>query len=299
MNNQIILDALEFQLANKKEELDLHETTTAQPEFKAMTQEVLESLREHVSNLIPGITLDTNRIEIMRSAGPNFGWSSLTVSLENDWRSVYPNKDVNYSAKMNWYGSSASLKDENILNDVQVFGAVASKLAWIEYEFLNNWKPRLVEIGKISRNLEEEIRQINSSIYSTRYQVRQQGIESYKKQGFSCTLIPSLSIQRNWEEKEEIIYELIGNIPNIQLSTGRGKWDYLYAKSFKVIKTNKYKTTLEVTQSDDRVVERTVSAKSFDQFIDSVYDWQTNHAKVHNDKMTQRYKDQYETVKSI
>lgn len=290
MNNQIILDALEFQLVSKKEELELHETSVVEPAFTAITQEVLQSLRENVSPLIPNIMLDRNRIEIMKNDKPNSGWSALTVSLENDWRS----EDRNFFAKMNWYGSSATSKDENILNDVQVFGAVASKLAWIEYEFLNNWKPRLIEIGKISFNLEEEIRKINSSIYSTQYQIKQQGIESYKTEGFSCAITPTLNIERDYEA-QGIIYLLKENIPNIKLSTGRSKWDYVYARSFKVIKTNKYKTTLEVTQSDDRVIERIISARSFDQFIDEVYDWQTNKAKVHNDKMTQRYNSQYAT----
>ena len=65
MNNQIILSALESQLAIKKAERDSYETSTSEPAFKAMTQEVLESLRNNVSALIPSIMLDENRVEIM------------------------------------------------------------------------------------------------------------------------------------------------------------------------------------------------------------------------------------------
>jgi len=284
MNNEIILSALQSQLATKKQELELHETSTSEPAFKDLTQEVLDSLRENVSTLIPSITLTSDRIEVMKTSQR---WSSITIYLENDWRSDFPSEKRTQRAKMNWYGSSATTKEENVLIDVQIFGAVASKLAWIEYEFINNWRPKLIEIGKISSDLQEEIRKIYSSIYSTQYQIRQQGIGSYKQVGFSCTIIPTLNIQRDWNA-EGHPDELKETVTSIQLSIGRSKWEYVYVNAFKVLKTNKQKTTLEVTIGD-RIIEYTVTAKSFDSFIESVYDWQTKNAKIHNDKITERF----------
>jgi len=289
MNNQIILSALESQLAIKKAERDSYETSTSEPAFKATTQEVLESLRNNVSALIPSIMLDENRVEIMKCSNPN-SWSALTVSLQNDWRS----EDRKLYAKMNWYGSSATLQEENILNDVQIFGAVAAKLAWIEYEFLNNWRPKLLEINKPIQEMQSEIRKIDSSIHDIKYKIRQEGIDTYKTEGFSCTITPALNIEMDWEA-EERPYILKENTPSIKLSTGRSKWDYVYAKAFKVIKTNKYKTTLEVTLSDDKVVEHTVTARSFNDFIDEVYNWQTERSKEHNDKMTEKFNTRYAT----
>ena len=289
MNNQIILSALESQLAIKKAERDSYETSTSEPAFKATTQEVLESLRNNVSALIPSIMLDENRVEIMKCSNPN-SWSALTVSLQNDWRS----EDRKLYAKMNWYGSSATLQEENILNDVQIFGAVAAKLAWIEYEFLNNWRPKLLEINKPIQEMQSEIRKIDSSIHDIKYKIRQEGIDTYKTEGFSCTITPALNIEMDWEA-EARPYILKSSIPSIKLSTGRSKWDYVYAKAFKVIKTNKYKTTLEVTLGDDKIVEHTVTARSFNDFIDEVYNWQTERSKEHNDKMTERFNTRYAT----
>ena len=289
MNNQIILSALESQLAIKKAERDSYETSTSEPAFKAMTQEVLESLRNNVSALIPSIMLDENSVEIMKCSNPN-SWSALTVSLQNDWRS----EDRKLYAKMNWYGSSATLQEENILNDVQIFGAVAAKLAWIEYEFLNNWRPKLLEINKPIQEMQSEIRKIDSSIHDIKYKIRQEGIDTYKTEGFSCTITPALNIEMDWEA-EARPYILKSSIPSIKLSTGRSKWDYVYAKAFKVIKTNKYKTTLEVTLGDDKIVEHTVTARSFNDFIDEVYNWQTERSKEHNDKMTERFNTRYAT----
>ena len=289
MNNQIILSALESQLVIKKAERDSYETSTSEPAFKATTQEVLESLRNNVSALIPSIMLDESRIEIMKCSNSN-SWSALTISLQNDWRS----EDRKLYTKMNWYGSSATTQEENILNDVQVFGAVAAKLAWIEYEFLNNWRPKLLEINKPIQEMQSEIRKIDSSIHDIKYKIRQEGIDTYKTEGFSCTITPALNIEMDWEA-EARPYILKSSIPSIKLSTGRSKWDYVYAKAFKVIKTNKYKTTLEVTLGNDSVVEHTVTARSFNDFIDEVYNWQTERSKEHNDKMTERFNTRYAT----
>lgn len=289
MNNEIILSALESQLVNKRAELETYETSTSEPEFKAMTQEVLETLRVDVSPLIPSIMLDASRIEIMKCSNPN-SWSALTISLQNDWRS----DDRKLYAKMNWYGSSATTQEDNILNDVQIFGAVASKLSWIEYIFLNNWRPRLLEISKPVEEMRSEIRKIDSSIRDIKWKIRQEGIDRYKTEGFSCTITPTLNIEMDWEQ-EPRPYILKSSIPNIKLSIGRSKWDYVCAKSFKVIKTNKYKTTLEVTLENGSIKEHTVTAKSFNDFIDEVYNWQTERSKEHNDKMTEKFNTRYAT----
>lgn len=295
MNNEIILSALQSQLVTKKLDRESYETLISEPAFKVMTQEVLDVLRNNVSSLIPSIMLDESRIEIMKCSNPN-GWSALTISLQNDWRS----EDRKSYTKMNWYGSSATTQEENILNDVQIFGAVAAKLAWIEYEFLNTWRPRLIVINKPVQEMSTEIRKIESSIRDIEYKIRQAGIYSYKTEGFSCTITPTLSIEMDWEAdkidpSKGRPYILKSSSPSIKLSIGRSKWDYVYAKAFKIIKTNKYKTTLEVTLDQGQIKEYTVTARSFNDFIDEVYNWQTDRSKEHNDKMTERFNTQYAT----
>jgi hypothetical protein len=298
MNNQVILSALQSQLATKKDELHSYETTTSEPAFKAISDEVLTSLRENVSTLIPKITLSDSRIEIMKSSQPNSGWSAMTIYLENNWSRFNSETTIQQFAKINWYGSSATIEDQNSLNDLQVFGAVASKLSWIEYEFINNWRPRLMEINKPCDDMRSEIYSVERSIRDIEHKITQEGISKYKEVGFSCTIIPTLNIEVDWDD-ENRPYILKGTIANIKLSIGRSRWDYVYAKSFKILKTNKYKTTLEVTLGDNRIVEYTVSAKSFDNFIEQVYNWQTNFADKHNDKMTEKFNNNYASKKAV
>ena len=297
MNNQVILSALQSQLATKKDELYAYETSTSEPAFKALSEEVFGSLKESVSSLIPKITLSDSRIEIMKSSQPNSGWSAMTIYLDSNWtRSDSENKKQ--FAKINWYGSSATIEDQNSLNDLQIFGAVAAKLAWIEYEFINNWRPRLIEINKPCDLMRADIYQIEYNIRDIERKITQEGISKYKQVGFSCTIIPTLNIEVDWDD-ENRPYILKETIANIKLSIGRSRWDYVYAKSFKILKTNKYKTTLEVTLGDNRIVEYTVSAKSFDNFIEQVYNWQTDFAKKHNDKTTEKFNNNYATKKAV
>ena len=298
MNNQVILSALQSQLATKKDELYAYETTTSEPAFKAISDEVLTSLRENVSALIPKITLSDSRIEIMKSSQPNSGWSAMTIYLDNNWSRSNSETIIQQFAKINWYGSSATTEDQNTLNDLQVFGAVAAKLSWIEYYFVNNWRPRLIEINKPCDDMRAEIYHIEYNIRDIESKITQEGISKYKQVGFCCTIIPTLNIEVDWDD-ENRPYILKGTIANIKLSIGRSRWDYVYAKSFKILKTNKYKTTLEVTLGDNRIVEYTVSAKSFDNFIEQVYNWQTDLAKKHNDKTTEKFNNNYASKKVV
>jgi hypothetical protein len=297
MNNQVILSTLQSQLATKKDELHSYETSTSEPAFKELSEEVFVSLRENVTTLIPKISLSDSRIEIIKSAQPNSGWSAMTIYLDSNW-SRSNSETIQQFAKINWYGSSATTEDQNILNYLQIFGSVAAKLSWIEYEFINNWRPKLIEIKKPCDDMRSDIYSIERSIRDIEHKITQEGTAKYKQVGFSCTIIPTLNIEVNWDD-ENRPYILKGTIANIKLSIGRSRWDYVYAKSFKILKTNKYKTTLEVTLGDNRIVEYTVSAKSFDNFIEQVYNWQTDLAKKHNDKTTEKFNNNYASKKVV
>ena len=295
MDNQIILTALQTQLATKKEERDAYETSTSEPAFKALSDEVLASLRENVSPLIPKITLSDSRIEIMKCSGPNSSWSSMTISLEQNWRASASYTKEQF-VKINWYASSATREHENVLNDLQIFGAVAAKLAWIEYEFINNWRPRLIEINKPCDLMRADIYQIEYNIRTIEQKIIQEGISKYKEVGFSCQINKPLGIETD--------YDTEGNPPRLKehdaylkLSTGRSKWDYIFPQSFKVLKTNKYKTTLEITFDNTKTKEFTVSAKSFDSFIADVYRWQTGQSETHNKSITEKFKERLERHK--
>lgn len=286
MNKQIILSALQAQLDTKKAEVSKYEETVYDPAKKSMQAEVLAWLRENVSQLISNIDLSADRIEFMKASQPSSSWGAATVYLESDWRS----KTREFYCKLNWYGSSATLQDENTLMDVQVFGALAANLGLIEYQLKTVWRPVLLDMKKPVETLYTEINQIDRSIRETKDQIRNEEINTYKQPGFFCSLNKVLRIDYSHPDNS---YNLVEHAYEISLSTGRGKWDYERVSAFKILSTNKYKTTLAVTGPNNTITEVTVSNKSFETFIANVYNWQTTESEVSNTGMTERYNRSY------
>lgn len=291
MNKQITLTALETLLATKTAECEAYFETVYNPAIKSKTTEIFSWLRDNVSNLIPKIEASSNRIEIMKSTSPH-GWSACTIYLNQHFRS-----DEQY-CKMNWYGSSADTTEQSILNDVQIFGAVAANLSKIEHEFINNWKPSFMTIEDGTRQLNTEIYGIKDAIAQLKSEIRQEDLDRYKKEGFSLTLDKYLDVDRNWDiENSE--YELIEKDARIKLQIGRSNHDYVQVSGFKILKTNKYKTTLEVSVTNYRSTDPThvrtyeVTSAKFDQFIQEVYDWQNGGSKETNDRAKARFERNY------
>jgi hypothetical protein len=202
---------------------------------------------------------------------------------------------------MNWYGSSANVSDQNALNDLQIFGAIAANLSKIEHEFINDWKPSFDAIQDGSKQLNTEIYGIQNTISQLKSEIRQEDLNRYKKEGFSLTIDKYLDIDRVWG-KENIEYELVEKDARIKLQTGRSNHDYVYVSDFKIIKTNKYKTTLEVVNtkfnSADKVKVHTyeVTSAKFNQFIQEVYEWQNGGNKKNNESVTTRFEKNYKTA---
>jgi hypothetical protein len=294
MDKQITLTALETLLATKKAEQEAHFETVYNPAIKSKSTEIFSWFRDNVSNLIPKIEASSNRVEIMKSASPH-GWTACTIYLESEWRS-----EKSY-CRMNFYGSSANVSDQNILNDVQVFGAIAANLSKIEHEFINDWKPSFSAIEDGCKQLNSELYGIQDTINKLKSDIRKDGLDIYKKEGFSLSIDKYLDIDREWE-KENIEYQLVEKDARIKLQTGRSNHDYVYVSTFKIIKTNKYKTTLEVVHtqynSADKVKVRTyeVTSAKFDQFIQEVYEWQNGGSKKTNENTTIRFEKNYKTA---
>ena len=291
MNKQITLTALETLLATKTAESEAYYETVYNPAIQSKNTEIFSWLRDNVSNLIPKIEASSNRIEIMKSASPH-SWTACTIYLEREWRS-----EESY-CKMNWYGSSANVSDQNTLNDLQIFGAIAANLSKIEHEFINDWKPGFMAIEDGTKQLNTEIYGIKNTISQLKSEIKQEDLDRYKKEGFSLTLDKCLDITRNYEV-ENSDYELIEKDARAKLQTGRSNHDYVNVSAFKVLKTNKYKTTLEIVQtnyySTDPVMVRTyeVTSAKFDQFIQEVYDWQNGGSKLNTERVTTRFERNY------
>jgi hypothetical protein len=287
MSNKIILSALNAQLLEKQKNVSDYREQEYSPKNEALRSDILKWFRDNVSQKIPNITASEHSIEISRSNTPNSSWGGCTLSLDMDYRTRNP-----ISVKMNWYGSSARLEDENTLIDVEIFGAIASKLGIISHEFINNWYVASKNISAKLEELEYEIYEINKSIRQIESDIRAEGLDSYKKEGFELTLDKNTTCERNWDS-EDRAYEIKESNRTTKLSTGRSNYDYVWVTSFKILKINKYKVSVEVIQDKGESTEKIrvceVSAKKFNDFIEDVYDWQNGGSQRSAVEAAKRY----------
>lgn len=295
MSNQIVLNALQTQLLEKRNNKEKYRKEVYDPKEESIRQDILNWFRTNVSSKIANLNASNYCIEIARSESPNNRWSSCTIYLEHDYR------DFNRkSIKMNWYGSSARLQDENTLLDVEIFGAIASKLSIISHEYTNNWYPLFQELNDPLETMETEIHGIERSLRQVESDMRILAIDTYKQPGFQCTINKKTRCERNWDT-EERTYEIKEHDHFVRLSTGRSNYDAVWVSVFKVIKSNNYKVWVEVTQDSGtpnprpRVYE--VSVKKFQAFIEEVYDWQNGGSQKEAEKAKESY-DRYTKVEA-
>jgi hypothetical protein len=287
MNKQIILSALEAQLKTKQSEMEVYENDVVKPAYQEQSDKIFRWFLENVSSLIPQVSATSDRIEIMK-CGDNRRWSACTIQLTTDWRSESRSK----YAEFNWYSSRANGKETDLLADVQIFGAVASKFHEIENMMISEWHPAFVEIYKDFNKMEMECNNMNSMIYTTKQEIINESKNQYRKAGFSCELNAKKDIHTNWDTNE---VTLIDKKHEIKLQIGRNRFDYVYVSAFKVKEINKYKCILEVSNENNRLSNKefTITAKRYDEFINEVFNWQNGGSESDSKYTTDRFNRRY------
>jgi len=289
MNKQVILSALEAQLKTKQSEIEVYENDIVKPAYEAQNASILAWFQENVSNLIQKISATRDRIEIMKFE-EHARWNSCTISLMTDYRSESRSKYAEFS----WYSSRATAKDGFVLADVQIFGAVAAKFQEIENLFIYEWGPAFTEIYNELNKMERECSDLSTTISNTKSEIASEAKNQYKKAGFFCKLNTKKYIHTNWDTNDVTLQDIDHQI---KLQIGRSNYDYVYASAFKVKEINKYKCTLQISNSHGVLdKEFTVTIKRFNQFIDDVFNWQNggseSDSKYTIDRFNRRYAKQ-------
>jgi hypothetical protein len=284
MNNKTILSALHAQVETKTAQYNKIVDEQQMPELNAKRDEVLAWLRENVSSLIPSITLEVDRLEINKTGRSN-SWSACTVYINTDWRTEEKH------ARFNWYSSSATLEEENVLNDIQIFGQMAAHLAKIEWMMINEWTPALRYINDSANVLQRELDELKRSIRDIETKVADEEKLAYSKVGFELQF-KKYKGARYLEPKDGVAVdgmELVDYSNMIQLKTGRGRWDYVNVYGYKVLGFAKGKYTVEYKQESDKKYQVVITEKNMKAFINDVYYWES----VGCDKATEKQVEKY------
>ncbi len=273
MNNKTILSALHAQVETKTAEYNKIVDEQQTPDLRAKRDEVLAWLRENVSSLIPSITLEVDRLEINKTGRSTYSWSAATIYINTDWRTQEKH------AKLNWYSSSATLEDENELNDVQVFGQLAAHLAKIEWMMINEWGPALRYINDSANVLKKELGELKRSIRDIETKVADEEKLAYSRIGFELQF-KKFKGTKYREPKDGVNEEgmdLVDYSKMIELKTGRGRWDYVRVYGYKVLgcARGKYIIQYNLDENNEKKHQIIITEKNMKAFIEDVYQWES------------------------
>jgi hypothetical protein len=281
---QTTLSALEAKLLTQKQATIDYETNVFDVQMSQLTEKISKWLKENV-DVHNQISFTCHCLKVMCENGHN---NTIDVYYRTSWREDV-NNTVEGKTKLSWYGSSCDIEDTVRLGYLITLGKIAGSLREIQKQ-QHEWYKEARSYEKAKSEYYEEIRNIEYAIQNTKQSIKKDDIESYKKVGFKCELKPYVKVKRDYDQAG-YPYVLSKFNKSIEFYFGYGKWDYVYVKSFEIVKQlNRGKLLFKCIQSDDRVIDVEATPKFFNEFIEKVYDWQTREADENKERETKRFK---------
>ena len=290
MNKQIILDALASQFATKQNEFEQYETTVYNPALTGLNKSISDWFSS-VLNVSPysakytGDTLEIVPVEDGR-------WpSAINIRKQYSYRDDEDNYyDIDYRS------SHTKINTTNMYY-LTILGKVAQHIALIIDNIENEWKPAYKTIYQPYWELNGELYKLEQEINRIKQEIHQNNREGYKTVGFQHAISPQLVCEI--VDYSTSNYELVSKPKYFNLTTGRGRWDYLGVVEYRVVGLGKYnKVQLMVKDHPDRDwMNVEVKQDYFDEFIADVYQWETNGKQSSDESQTKRFERYSEGAK--
>ena len=290
MNKQIILDALASQFATKQNELSQYEAAVYDPAINNLNNEVREWFKTALDIIVHNITYSNGEgIEITPF---DERWANK-ISIRKKY-SYY--RDENLNPYEIYYSQSHNTVDHNNMFYLTVLGKVASNIELVIDKIDNSWIEAYRNIARPYNDLNNELYKLEQEVNRVKQEIHENNREGYKAVGFEH----SVSSQLVCEITDYSIgnYELNTHPKRINLTTGRGKWDYIDVSAYRVIGQGKYnKVSLLVkTQYHHDWTGIEVKQDYFNDFVADVYHWETTGKEISDETQTKRF-NRYEGAK--
>jgi len=223
---------------------------------------------------------------------------------ENDiWRhnaiTIYHYAKYNEAAKakLSFYSKEVEYNDTKTIAYLKTLGMVATLLNQINF-MMPVWKAEYQQYAeKRYVTFEQPISQTEFAIRKTEQQISEEGIAKYSKAGFTHTISSRMICERHYNipYDQEGAYTLETNPQYFDLQNGRGKYDYVRVYAFEVVgevKYGKVEMNIKTTAVEDGSFSSIVVTKArFDDFIATVYYWESKQRDQDNAKQIERYND--------
>jgi hypothetical protein len=169
--------------------------------------------------------------------------------------------------------------------------AIASTFPAICDQYKAKWMPAHAKLTNAKSELCNEIYKLEREIRSCESEIAELEKEKYNQAGFECVLA-DWTDYNSTSVDNEYVYVKKTSAHKIKAHYGRGRWDYYYINSFKVIsfpKAKHSKVVLEYKQSaDQKVMTAELSKQRYAEFINDVYSWQSSGAATREENVDER-----------
>lgn len=292
MNNQVMLEALEAQLSVKQSQVDKYREEVYSPQLQELKKNTVDRLNSTLCPdryLIKAVDIHSESLAISTNERDRYG---STIRFETrGWN------DENRTYRFVWYSGEATTEEGGGDRDYGILvGRISEKFDEMLILVKDNVLPTY-------RKLEKDLDAVNSSVNELERSIRQlkQNIEleakkEYYKPGFHLKLKEYKTL--DWVDIADGSDErmLVSQPGVIKMVVGRSKYDNEWVREFKVIKKKGYKYELEVvtnyTDGKTKTVE--VTEMRMEEFVDSVYHWETIEA----DKKTKRAEERFAEIEA-
>jgi hypothetical protein len=291
---QTTLTALQSQLQSQKEASKYY--------YDNVFSKEVATLEKSIAEWFYKFTGETYTIKL-ESGGETLQIFSSEEEVKDTWRHNaitiyhYARYGEEAKAKLSFYSKEVEYNDTKTIAYLKTLGMVATLLNQINF-MMPVWKAEYQQYAqKRYATFEQPISQTEFAIRKTEKEIAEQGIAEYSKAGFQHTISSRMICERHYNipYDQEGAYTLETNPQYFDLQNGRGKYDYVRVYAFEVVgevKYGKVEMNIKTTAVEDGSFSPIVVTKArFDDFIATVYYWESKQRDQDNAKQIERYND--------
>jgi hypothetical protein len=289
---QTTLTALQSQLQSQKEASKYYYDNVFSKEVATLETSIAEWFYQ--------FTGETYIIKL-ESGGETLQIYSSEADVKDMWRHNaitvyhYARYGEEAKAKLSFYSKEVEYNDTETIAYLKTLGMVATLLNQINF-MMPVWKAEYQQYAqKRYATFEQPISHTEFAIRKTEKEIAEQGIAEYSKAGFQHTISTRTVCERQYNipYDQEGAYTLEVKPQYFDLQTGRGRYDHVRVYAFEVVgevKYGKVEMNIKTTAVEDGSFSPIVVTKArFDDFIATVYHWETVQRKKDTADQTERF----------
>ena len=286
------LTALQSQLQSQKEASKYYYDNVFSKEVATLETSIAEWFYQ--------FTGETYIIKL-ESGGETLQIYSSEADVKDMWRHNaitvyhYARYGEEAKAKLSFYSKEVEYNDTETIAYLKTLGMVATLLNQINF-MMPVWKAEYQQYAqKRYATFEQPISHTEFAIRKTEKEIAEQGIAEYSKAGFQHTISTRTVCERQYNipYDQEGAYTLEVKPQYFDLQTGRGRYDHVRVYAFEVVgevKYGKVEMNIKTTAVEDGSFSPIVVTKArFDDFIATVYHWETIQREKDTADQTERF----------